>query len=215
MKSDRHSRKQPSTRQLVLAAVCLYLCALPVTAFFGGRFLIQADEVQSADAVIALGGDTGFDRLEKAVQYYKDGAADVLIISDTGALTESGVDAAVYQKNAAIAMGVPSVDIYITEVHANTTYNEARATRKLMLRNGWESCIVVTDPFHTRRARAYFRDDFAAHGLSVSVTYTAAHWYRPSTWFLSRDGIVITQVEYAKLAWMWIGGLSRQSGVSQ
>ncbi len=206
MKPERHVQQQLPTQWLVLAAVFLYLCALPLTAFLGGRFLIQADLVGSADAVIALGGDDGFDRLEKAVQYYQDGAADVLIISDTGALTESGVDAAMYQKDAAIAMGVPSVDIYITEVHANTTYNEGRATRKLMLRNGWDSCIVVTDPFHTRRARTYFRKDFAAHGLSVSVTYTAAHWYRPSTWFLSQRGIVITQTEYAKTLWGMLTG---------
>lgn len=206
MKPERHIQQQLSIQWLVLAAVFLYLCALPLTAFLGGRFLIQADAVQSADAVIALGGDDGFDRLEKAVQYYKDGAADVLIISDTGALTASGVDAAIYQKNAAIAMGVPSVDIYITEVHANTTYNEARATRKLMLRNGWESCIVVTDPFHTRRARTYFRNNFAAYGLHVDVTYTAEHWYRPSTWFLSQRGIVITQTEYAKTLWGMLTG---------
>lgn len=186
---------------LVLVTSILYLCTIPVTAYIGGRYLIKADDTQPADAVIALGGDAGFDRLEKAVEIYKEGSAQVLIISDTGVVTESGVDAAIYQKNEAIAMGVPSVDIYITEVHANTTFNEARATRKLMLRNGWVSCIVVTDPFHTRRAGNFFRSDFAEHGLTVYITYTAEHWYRPGTWFLSKRGIVITQTEYLKTLW--------------
>ena len=188
----------------VVVTILLYLAAIPLTAFLAGRFLVNTDTVQPADVVIALGGDAGLDRLEKAVSYYQNGSAQALIISDVQVTTATGLDYANYMRDAAKALGVPDRDIYITEVIANTTFNEARATRKLMLRNGWTSAIVVTDPFHTRRARAYFRNDFADHDLTAYITYTAEHWYRPSRWFLSPRGITITQVEYLKLVWMWV-----------
>ena len=192
---------------IVLLAVAVYLFGIPAAAWLGGRFLVNADDVQAADVVIALGGDAGFDRLEKAAELYHSGLADALIISDTQVEAFTGQDITLFMRNAAKDLGIPESDIYITEVAANTTYNEARAARKLMLRNGWTSCIVVTDPFHTRRARSYFRRDFADHDLTVYVTYTAEHWYRPSSWFMSRRGIMTTQTEYAKLFWMWMTGL--------
>ena len=204
MKTTLNIAGSPRRGVLVLAAILLYLCAIPVIAFLGGRFLVKADAVQPADVVIALGGDAGFDRLEKAGRDTKDGRPNAWFISDVQVTMADGRDFAVVMRDAALDLGVRPDDIYVTEVIANTTYNEARATRKLMLRNGWTTAIVATDPFHTRRARAYFRSDFADHNLTAYITYTPEHWYRPSTWFLSQQGITITQVEYLKLLWMAI-----------
>jgi uncharacterized SAM-binding protein YcdF (DUF218 family) len=206
MNTNNHFPSILKTFLILSVTAFLYLCAIPVVSFLGGRFLVNADEPQPADVVIALGGDSGFDRLEKAAEYYKSGMADALLISDTQVDAYTGQDITVYMRNAARELGIPADDIYITEVAATTTLNEARATRKIMLRNGWTSAIVVTDPFHTYRARAYFRDDFQDHDLAVYMTYTAEHWYRPSTWFLSARGVTITQVEYAKTIWMWLTG---------
>ena len=191
---------------LILASLGLYVAMIPLALWGAGRFLIISDPLEPVDAVIALGGDSGIDRLEKAVELYQAGMAKAIIISDTQEIAYTGQDISLYLRNAAIRMGVPYRDIYITEVVADTTYNEARATRKIMLRNDWTSCIVVTDPFHTRRAKIFFRRDFKEHDLSVDVTYTSEHWFRASTWFTTPTGVFTTQIEYIKLLWVLVGG---------
>ena len=166
---------------------------------FLGRFLLVNDRLQPADAVIALGGDATLDRLEMAVELYNEGLADALIITETNATASTGQQESLYLRNQAIALGVPENAIFITEVDATSTWDEARAVRKLMLRNDWHSCIAVTDPYHTRRVKIAFTQDFKAHNLNVSVVYTPDHWYRPSTWFLSVEGRQTTLLEYIKL----------------
>lgn len=191
---------------VILISVCIYIAFIPVSLYIAGRYLVVSDNLQVSDVVIALGGDSGTDRLEKAVELYKAGMASAIIISDTQEMAYTGQDITLYLANTAKEMGVPAEDIYVTEVIANTTLNEARATRKIMLRNDWTSCIVVTDPFHTRRARSFFRRDFKEHDLSVDVTYTSEHWFRPISWFTTREGIFLTQLEYIKYFWVVLGG---------
>jgi uncharacterized SAM-binding protein YcdF (DUF218 family) len=206
-------RQQASSRKirakhwlLVLAVmIVLFVLAAPFILWQAGRFLVVNDDLQAADAVIALGGDTDFDRLDRAVEVYKQGLARVLIIPDTPDATPTGQLYAVYMREAALARGVRAEDIFLTEVTASSTWNEARAVRKLMLRNDWVSCIVVSDPYHTRRAKIAFNQDFRAHGLSAQATYTMQHWYRPSQWFLSSRGVTTTLLEYVKLAGQLVG----------
>ncbi len=180
--------------------ILLFLLAVPFILWQAGRFLVVNDDLQTADAVIALGGDNSFDRLERAVEVYQQGLARVLIIPDTPDATPTGQSYTAYMREAALARGVRAEDIYVTEVTATSTWNEARAVRKLMLRNDWQSCIVVSDPYHTRRAKIAFNQDFRPYGLSAAVTYTPQHWYRPSQWFLSARGVTTTLLEYVKLA---------------
>ena len=104
MKGMNKNSRFPSIFKVFLilsVTAFLYLCAIPVAAFLGGRFLVNADEPQPADVVIALGGDSGFDRLEKAAEYYKSGMADALLISDTEVDAYTGQDITVYMRNAA------------------------------------------------------------------------------------------------------------------
>lgn len=164
-----------------------------------GRFLLVSDRLQPADVVVALGGDANLDRLEMAVELYHEGLADALIITETTVTAFTGQQESLYLRQQAAALGVPDSAIYVTEVGATSTWDEARAVRKLMLRNDWTSCIAVTDPYHTRRVKIAFTQDFKAHDLTVSVIYTPDHWYRPSTWFLSVDGRQTTLLEYIKL----------------
>jgi uncharacterized SAM-binding protein YcdF (DUF218 family) len=206
--NESMNRQKPSSDKIrskhwlrILAVLLvLVVLAVPLILWLAGRFLVVSDDLQEADAVIALGGDNSFDRLERAVGVYQQGLARVLIIPDTPDATPTGQLYAVYMREAAIARGVRAEDIYVTEVTATSTWNEARAVRKLLLRNDWLSCIVVSDPYHTRRAKIAFNQDFREHGLSVQVTYTPQHWYRPSQWFLSARGVTTTLLEYVKLA---------------
>ncbi|MCD6475253.1 MAG: YdcF family protein [Anaerolineaceae bacterium] len=195
-------KNRNSSRKIIITLLLsIFVCCLcsPIIMLFLGRFLLVNDRLQPADVVVALGGDATLDRLEMAVELYHDGLADALIITETTATVYTGQQESLYLRNQAMAMGVPENAIFVTEVNATSTWDEARAVRKLMLQNNWTSCIAVTDPYHTRRVKIAFTQDFKAHGLNVSVIYTPDHWYRPSTWFLTGKGRQTTLLEYVKI----------------
>lgn len=77
-----------------------------------------------------------------------------------------------------------------------------------MEKHQYQSVIVVTEPYHTQRARMIFRDVFRGSGKVVCVHPVLSHWYRSGTWFLSLDGWQLTINEYVKMAG-YLTGLSR------
>ena len=203
MQPDKEPLKKQKVSRTIIIVLLLTIfgCCLcsPIAMLAPGRFLLVNDPLQPSDVIIALGGDAALNRLEMAVELYHEGLAGALIITETTTTADNGQQESLYLRNQAMALDVPESAIFITEVDATSTWKEARAVRKLMLRNDWTSCIAVTDPYHTRRVKIAFTQDFKAHDLKVSVVYTPDHWYRPATWFLSAEGRQTTFREYIKL----------------
>jgi hypothetical protein len=158
-----------------------------------------SDQLTPADAAVALGGDAGLARLEKAVELYNEGLVQHIIITETNGVADTGMRESQYLLNQALARGVRYRDISITEVNVSSTWSEAIAVRKLMLQKEWTSCIVITDPYHTLRAKLAFTRDFRPHDLTVRVSYTPDHWWRPASWYLSEAGRETTLREWVKV----------------
>ncbi|MGA9349499.1 MAG: ElyC/SanA/YdcF family protein [Anaerolineae bacterium] len=79
------------------------------------------------------------------------------------------------------------------------------AVHQLAREQGGCSLIVVTDPFHTRRARMAFRDAFRGTGITVMVRPVNESKYRPDSWWQTRDGLRETWTEYLKLLLYVVG----------
>ena len=105
----------------------------------------------------------------------------------------------------AIWHGVPPENIIVIEQVAQTTYEEALLVCQLANNRGWDALVVVTDPFHTRRARICFRQAFAGTGVVLVVRPVEPSWYRPHDWWHSLDGLRETWTEYLKLALHVVG----------
>jgi len=99
----------------------------------------------------------------------------------------------------AVRLGIPAGAITVTEEAATSTIDEANQVRDLMASRGLQSCIVVTDPFHTFRTRLIFRDVFEDSGMSVIIKPVQGHWYKSRSWWLTSQGRTATLQEYAKL----------------
>ena len=171
-----------------------------------GGFLIVADPLVHSDAVIVLSGGGDLGRLDEAVKIYKAKYAPLLILTETGETVPSldALYSAVLREDA-MNQGVAPGDITITERTVSSTYEEARVTLKVLRKNGMKSVIVVTDPFHSRRAQITFDDVFKTSDIKVTVHPVSADWYRSNTWWMSSSGRQDTLLEYSKLFGYLVG----------
>ena len=191
-----------------LAGGLILLPLLAVLGYVGlrwiGAFLIVSDRVEKSDAVVVLSGG-GIDRLDKAVEVIADGEARYLILTDTDEIASNGRKVTDYLFSEATQRGITVPQIDITNHTVTSTGEEATAVRDLMEERGWQRCIVVTDPFHSRRTRFLFRKAFSGSGLEARVVPVSGSWYRSSNWFLSTDGWDTTLREWSKLLAAWLG----------
>jgi len=105
----------------------------------------------------------------------------------------------------AIWQGTPEARIVDAPGIVTTTYAEALAVRRLALARGWRSLIVVTDPYHTRRARMIFRNVFRDAGVQFIVRPADGAAYRADAWWRTEDGLRETWTEYLKTLLYGVG----------
>jgi uncharacterized SAM-binding protein YcdF (DUF218 family) len=165
-----------------------------------GRYLVVSDPLHEANAIVVLSGDSG-GRMVETASLFKEQIAQVVILTQTGQPSDNGeIETPSNQAKRldALDQGIPSDALLFTTVQSSSTVDEANAVLSLMNDKNMTSCIIVTDPFHSRRTRTVFNDVFKGSGIKVMVHPVSGHWYQASTWFLSRQGWTTTLLEYAK-----------------
>jgi len=178
---------------IVLAGIIAYVGLIAV-----GALLIVADPIKPVDAVVVLSGDDG-DRLALAIEMHIQGFAPNLVITDTS----NAANRLLVRE--AEEGGFPKANIYVTNLQVDSTLDEARAVLELAQSEGWDELMVVTDPFHSFRARQIFRQELRGSGVQISVRPVVGHWFRSSTWFLHSEGWRFVFLEFAKLFSYFIG----------
>jgi uncharacterized SAM-binding protein YcdF (DUF218 family) len=170
-----------------------------------GGFLIVADPLRPADAVVVLGGGKR-DRVEEGARLVHADLAPWLVVTDSP-INWPGIRAnyAELMRQEALWQGLPADRILQAPGLVTTTAEEALAVRQLAQAQGWRSLIVVTDPFHTRRARMNFRHAFADTDILVTMRPVQGSWYTASTWWKSENGLRETWTEVLKLALYALG----------
>lgn len=191
----------------ILLAVLLLIFA--VGGYFilraAGAFLIVADELENAKAIVILGGGNE-SRMAEALSLYEDGYARLIILTETGIhLDEFDYLQSFDLQIQLLNNGIPSGNILITEEEVSSTLDEARTVRELLENRQLDSAIIVTDPYHARRTRIIFNDVFDGSSVQVSIRPSRASWYNSRTWFLNPRGWQYTVLEYIKLAAYWLG----------
>jgi uncharacterized SAM-binding protein YcdF (DUF218 family) len=187
------------------AVAILALFALAV-CFTAGEFLVHTDEVQRSGAVVLLSGGSQ-ERVDEAARLMRERYADLLILTDTDQRMPGGMLEWEYIRLEMIANGVSPAQIQPTDHTVSSTRDEARAVRDYLQRHHVSSCLIVTDPYHTRRTRIIYKAEMRGAGIEVRVIPASGHWYRPATWFLSWRGWQATVSEYIKLGALILQGI--------
>ena len=161
-----------------------------------GHWLDLSDPLAHADAIVAISGDTGA-RAESAIALWKQGYAPVLIFSGGSSDPES-VASAELMKRTAVAAGVPANAI-IVEGSSATTEENAQRVAELMKTAGLRSAILVTSPYHQRRAALLFEREFDRAGLSFRNHPADDPDWDVNLWWTSEPSRSLTLLELAKL----------------
>jgi uncharacterized SAM-binding protein YcdF (DUF218 family) len=155
------------------------------------------DPLVPADVIVALSGDTGA-RTETAVDLWRRGYAPTIIFAGASEDPNS-VASGELMKREAMAQGVPDSAILV-EPSSNTTQENARLVASLMRANGVSTAILVTSPYHQRRASNLFAQEFGPAKLTFTNYPARDPQWDPNTWWLHEPSRTLTVVELAKLS---------------
>ena len=98
-----------------------------------------------------------------------------------------------------VHLSIPDDAIVPIPEISDSTYEEALHSREIMQAHGWHSAILVTDPFHMRRAILTFRAAFEPTGLTVLASPADGSKYGVANWWTDRNAIMRVAQEYLKL----------------
>ena len=122
------------------------------------------DETRPADVALVLGAAVERGgrpspslrvRTQHAIALYKAGAVRTLFL--TGGLGRNAPTEAEAMRRLALAAGVPDSALVLDETATSTQESIDAAAREARARQ-WDTVLVVTEPFHTLRARQMARD---------------------------------------------------------
>lgn len=193
---------------MVVVGLAIYLAAPAILDAYG-RWLIRTDPPSRADVAIVLGGGEG-ERLGAAVRIWREGRVGGLLIVDPGIpllpvyTGEDSLTMGEVKRRIAIRRGVPEERVLMLR-GPMSTYDEAVASRPLLEARGVRRAIVVTSPFHSRRAGATFRRVFRGSSVAVSLETMplSVSQDRPARWWTREHDQMAVFTETVKILFYW------------
>lgn len=167
-----------------------------------GFYLSPQDNVDKADAIVVVSGGQTTSRAEKGIDLYKQGYAPKIIFS--GASLDDGPSNAFAMRDQALASGVPASNIYIDEKSQNT-YENAVNSKVILQSLAASKIILVTSPYHQRRANQTFESVLGKDYQLMGVSAFDDRWSK-SQWWRRGFPLFISVSETWKLIYIGITG---------
>jgi uncharacterized SAM-binding protein YcdF (DUF218 family) len=181
----------------------LWVLAAPIAAWL----LIVRTEPSRANAIIVLSGSAVYaERLRHAATLFHQGRAQAILLTNDGLAgrwsrarqrTPRSIERG---RDILLGSGVPTEHVVTLPERVRSTYDEALAARAYSRTQHLRSLLIVTSPYHARRALWVFNRVLAADGVSVGVDPVPPGDQSPplAVWWLSRSGWQNVAVEYPK-----------------
>jgi uncharacterized SAM-binding protein YcdF (DUF218 family) len=171
---------------VVVLCVVVYVARHPILRFAAESWIVN-EPTAHADAILVLGDDNFYgDRATEAAQLFRQGVAPVVVASGRRLRPSAGVSELL--EHDLIERGVPKEKVLRFPQDADNTREEAIALRGLAKERGWNSVLVVTSNYHTRRVRYIFQKVFPS-GVQVSVASARDGDFDPEHWWERRKSV--------------------------
>ncbi len=173
------------------------------------NWLSAGDSPQKADAILVLGG--GYSRPFQAADLYRQGLARKVYVSVPAReeqhrlLDEAGIAFPREEeivRQVLLKKGVPAGAIEFFGKDSISTAAEARAAHALFAK-GTPRLLIVTSPYHLRRARMTFTD--ALPNADIRVIATSYDPF-PQSWWKDQNAARNVLLELAKITYYQLGG---------
>lgn len=187
--------------------VGLVIFLLVVAGLFGLLFvglpyyLAPQDKLVKADAIVAISGGETTSRTLGAVKLYDQGYAPTIIFSGA-AQDPTSVSNAAAMKTIAVRAGVPASDILIEEDSVDT-YENAQNTARIIKDHNIKSIILVTSPYHQRRASIEFKRALGKDIKVIDHSASDENWRR-SAWWKNNYSLNLTLSEFQKIVFLYL-----------
>jgi len=178
---------------------------LGALALLGPGYLLDPPQPAPApsDAVVVISGDEQLARFREGVTLYQQGYGRYLVVS--GAAYDNGTSNADVMHDLAVERGVPESAI-LDEPLGEDTWGNATHTRQVLEAHGLHSAILVTSPYHVRRAQMTFAAAYAGSGIRLTVHAAPDSEWRKLSWWQHPDTRRLTFTELQKLAYIAVTG---------
>lgn len=193
----------------MILLIVLLILAYPLLQGLG-KFLIVSDPLEKADLITAVSGPSY--RILYAAELFQKGLGGRLFFTGGFNEYEQRYDAS-WSESLARNQGVPPEAIYTDGSTVISTYQEAERVKAFIEAHSdpIHSVIVVTDAFHTRRAKWAY-EKVLGPGIKVLVTPVpfdeagySSKWWRSAT---TREMVVKEYLKYTfyLFRYQWTSG---------
>jgi uncharacterized SAM-binding protein YcdF (DUF218 family) len=208
VRSDPGNRPRKRLRRCLAAAFLLVAVGgvlygvrasvLPCAA----RWLDVGERPAKADYVYVLGGDVNVRPLVAAA-IFRAGLAKKILVShvDFEPGENGGILGPQHDRVCKVLRlrGVPAEDIIVLGNRHRTTHDEAVSLAAWLSEAGVNRVIVVTNDFHTRRARWIFEQVFRERAATISFVSAPVDGFDANNWWQSEQGFTTIFGENIKL----------------
>ncbi len=154
-----------------------------------GTFFDISEKPLKSDLIVILGGNNMI-RIEKAYALYREQ------YSNSGKILLTGPE----KQTSKIPYGARAdyllkhnVDLknIIVEHSTTSTYQEICFLKSYMIKNGYQSALIITDPPHTRRVSFVAKNlcDYPKSGLKLHLTAIDLPWWDPKHFYLDETSL--------------------------
>lgn len=165
-----------------------------------GHFLIQSETPAESDAIVVLSGDNLRDeRLLHAIGLWRSGLAPQIVLSAPLADWQTTEDYAPWRH--AMKLKLPSGAVVLAAHQADSTREEAGFFRSYLPWHGYDTVIIVTSNYHTRRAKKVFEKAWSGSRLRFRISGAPDYQFHPDEWWTHRADSRTFFYEFSKTAW--------------
>jgi uncharacterized SAM-binding protein YcdF (DUF218 family)/glycosyltransferase involved in cell wall biosynthesis len=204
----RRARRRGVTVAALILAAWLFVFETPLVWWLAEPLRLP-DASGTADAIVVFAGGVGEsgkagggyqERVKRAVDLHREGRAQNIVFSSgyMFALREADV-----MRDLAVALGAPPGAILLEERAANT-YENVRFTGGILQARGWRTVLLVTSPYHMRRAMLTARRVAPEVTVLPSAVPAAAFYTHGRGASLEQVGAIVH--EYVAIVVYWWRG---------
>jgi uncharacterized SAM-binding protein YcdF (DUF218 family) len=195
--TTRAERRQP----YVIGGAVLSLVAMLALLMQAGTLLIVGRDVQQPDAFIVLASHE-WERFPALVHIARQSPQASVFLTEPVNPTPHNCAACAARVAWLASLGLAPTRVVVLPQRVVNTYDEARAAFEYTRQHPVRRLMIVTSPYHTRRALATFESVFRGTGVSIGAYPALAEsGARPRVWWWGGYDRWYVAYEAAAIAW--------------